>query len=69
MEIRKWLMEQLDYALESHIKMIDIINNTSDESLEDILDSHFGECIFNIQRNYDFMRMIIKIVLLLLVLL
>jgi hypothetical protein len=59
MEMRKWLMEQLDYALENHIEMIDIINNTSDESLQDILDTHFAECIFNIQTNYTFLRMII----------
>lgn len=57
--MRKWLMQELEYALEDHIKMIDIINNTSDESLEDILDAHFAECIFNIQRNYDFLQMII----------
>jgi len=60
MEMRKWLMQELEYALEDHIEMIDIINNTSDESLEDILDTHFAECIFNIQRNYDFLQMIIK---------
>ena len=59
MEMRNWLMQELEYALVDHIEMIDIINNTPDESLEDILDSHFGECIFNIQRNYDFMQMII----------
>jgi hypothetical protein len=59
MEMRNWLLGELVYVKSDYEELLKLINHTSDDSLEGILGTHFSECIFNIQRNFDFLRTII----------
>jgi len=60
MENRKLISECLSKIYDRYNRLKEIVDNTPDESLNDILDNHFWEYTTNIEANFSFLEMIVS---------
>ncbi len=59
MDMRKNLVEDLDRIYKKYQELRAILDNSTDQELEDILDGHFNEYATNVDCNFCFMEMIL----------
>jgi hypothetical protein len=60
MENRQLTLERLDKIYKRYQRLKEMVENSSDESLNDILDNLFWEYTTNIQINFDCLEMMIS---------
>ncbi len=60
MEIREMISESLAENYRRYKMLKELVDNTSDQELDKILDFHFIEYTYNIGANFTFLQMIIS---------